>query len=176
MLPWTLGASLRDVEWTHVAGPARTVAILQGAIPQDMKWLLEKQQDILDSYAAAASRRPGRGAHRLARIRAAGSGQSLCGLPWRHVVGGAARATRHVLMGVIRQDDGDAGEVYFNSLLGLGLGDSEPAFYDKRHLVPFGEYFPGAGLGAQLDAADEPARIRISRPALRGRRCSIWRA
>ena len=49
-----------------------------------------------------------------------------------------------VLMGVMRaeqQDDG-AEDLYFNSLLALDTGEGEPAFYDKRHLVPFGEYFP----------------------------------
>ena len=42
-------------------------------------------------------------------------------------------------MGVMRQDDD--GVRYFNSVLALG-GNSKPAFYDKTHLVPFGEYFP----------------------------------
>jgi apolipoprotein N-acyltransferase len=140
ILPWTLGASLRDVEWTRVSGPARTVAILQGAIPQELKWLLEKQQEILDRYE---------GLHRdalgtdliiwpesalpdLANLYA-----DYIGAAWL----AASRSNSALLMGVIRQDDDDA-EVYFNSLLGLGTGDSQPVFYDKRHLVPFGEYFP----------------------------------
>jgi len=42
-----------------------------------------------------------------------------------------------VLMGVIRV--GDNGEDYYNSILALTAG---VAFYDKRHLVPFAEYFP----------------------------------
>jgi apolipoprotein N-acyltransferase len=140
ILPWTLGASLRNVEWTHVSGPARTVAILQGAIPQELKWLLEKQQDILDRYEGL--HRDALGADLIvwpesALPDLANLYADYIGSAWL----AASRSNSALLMGVIRQDDGDE-EVYFNSLLGLGTGDSDPVFYDKRHLVPFGEYFP----------------------------------
>src|SRR5690606_10736639 len=51
VLPWTLGLSLLGVPWTQPAGEARSVAIVQGAIPQDMKWQVSNQQNILDTYA-----------------------------------------------------------------------------------------------------------------------------
>jgi apolipoprotein N-acyltransferase len=140
ILPWTIGLSLRDVAWTQASGPARTVAILQGAIPQNMKWLLEKQQDILDIYARL--HREALGADLIvwpesALPDLANLYPDYIGRAWSQ----ARRAKSAVLMGVIREADGPGGEaVYFNSLLGMGSGD--PAFYDKRHLVPFGEYFP----------------------------------
>ena len=46
-------------------------------------------------------------------------------------------------MGLVRQAPGR--EVYFNSVMALSAvsGNSgHPVFYDKRHLVPYGEYFP----------------------------------
>ncbi|RYZ67681.1 MAG: apolipoprotein N-acyltransferase, partial [Proteobacteria bacterium] len=48
-----------------------------------------------------------------------------------------------VLMGIMRIEDvkPNEPEVWHNSLVALGR-DEEPAFYDKSHLVPFGEYFP----------------------------------
>jgi apolipoprotein N-acyltransferase len=54
----------------------------------------------------------------------------------------ARRRNSAVLMGVMRAEEQPGGQEprYFNSLLALDEG--EPAFYDKRHLVPFGEYFP----------------------------------
>jgi apolipoprotein N-acyltransferase len=141
LLPWTTGASLRDVEWTQVSGPTRTVAILQGAIPQDIKWLLEKQQDILDRYEGL--HHDALGADLIVWPESALP--DLANL-YTDYIGAAWSAARRrnsaILMGVIRQDDDAGDEVYFNSLLGLGPGNSEPAFYDKRHLVPFGEYFP----------------------------------
>ncbi|MEO8316150.1 MAG: apolipoprotein N-acyltransferase [Pseudomonadota bacterium] len=141
ILPWTTGASLLSVEWTRVSGPARTVGILQGAIPQDLKWLEEKQQDILDIYEAL--HREALGADLIIWPESALPDEANIYTDYISAMWSAAR-TKHsaVLMGVFRHDVEVPGEVYYNSLLGLGLGDSEPAFYDKRHLVPFGEYFP----------------------------------
>ena len=43
-----------------------------------------------------------------------------------------------LLIGAVRTDA--SGRDYFNSL--LALGEADPSFYDKQHLVPYGEYFP----------------------------------
>jgi apolipoprotein N-acyltransferase len=53
----------------------------------------------------------------------------------RQVYGAAHARGSDILMGVVRAD----GDDYYNSILALG---DEVAFYDKRHLVPFAEYFP----------------------------------
>jgi apolipoprotein N-acyltransferase len=49
----------------------------------------------------------------------------------------ARQAGATVILGMLEQDPVDGR--YFNSLLTLG---ERPAVYRKRHLVPFGEYFP----------------------------------
>lgn len=144
ILPWTTGASLLDVEWTRVTGPARSVAVLQGAIPQNLKWLLEKQQDILDIYEGL--HHDALGADLIVWPESALP--DLANLYPRFISSAWVSARKHdsaVLMGVIRQDEDAGDEIYYNSLLGLGTGDADPAFYDKRHLVPFGEYFPVPG-------------------------------
>ena len=46
-------------------------------------------------------------------------------------------------------------EQFYNGL--LVLSDSGGGWYYKRHLVPFGEYFPVPVVRSLLDAADEPA-------------------
>jgi len=137
VLPWTLGLSLRNVEWTRPDGPTKSVAILQGAVPQDMKWLLSNQQTILDEYAGLHAQAlgadlivwPESALPDLANVYA-----KYIGGVWSD----AERAGSDVLMGVMRLDDDKVS--YYNSV--LALGDSEPKFYDKTHLVPFGEYFP----------------------------------
>src|SRR5579862_1655440 len=49
-LPWVAGAALKSVEWTYPAGKPVTVAVVQGSIPQDQKWLDENRQTTLDLY------------------------------------------------------------------------------------------------------------------------------
>lgn len=137
VLPWSLGLSLRGVEWTKPEGTTKSVAILQGAVPQDMKWLVSNQQKILDDYEAMHNE--ALGADLIVWPESALP--DLANLYARYIGGvwsSADRAGSGVLMGVMRMDDNKID--YFNSL--LALGDSDPHFYDKSHLVPFGEYFP----------------------------------
>ncbi len=141
LLPWVVGLALQRVQWTHASGAERTVAIVQGAIPQDMKWLETNQQNILDTYA---------------KLHAQALGAQLIVWPestlpdvanryteyLTAVWSAARRAGSDMVMGTIREEatEADAEPRYYNSL--LAMGTAEPAFYDKRHLVPFGEYFP----------------------------------
>lgn len=141
VLPWTLGLSLREVAWTTPAGPARSVAIVQGAIPQDMKWLATNQQHILDTYAGL--HRQALGADLIvwpesALPDVANRYSSYIGSVWS----AARQRGSDVVMGVMRVEPGDHPDEdrYFNSM--LALAGEEPAFYDKRQLVPFGEFFP----------------------------------
>ncbi len=46
----------------------------------------------------------------------------------------------------------DAESRAFNSLVVMGAGGQVQSIYDKRHLVPFGEYMPGARLLGQMGA------------------------
>lgn len=141
VLPWTCGLALRDVAWTQPAGARISVAILQGAISQDTKWLVKNQQNILDEYARL--HREALGAQLIVWPESALPDVANYFPDYIGAVWSAARNHHSdVLMGIMREEK-DAAEAmprYYNSLLGLGEG--EPAFYDKRHLVPFGEYFP----------------------------------
>jgi apolipoprotein N-acyltransferase len=141
VLPWTLGQWLTGVAWTRPAGPPLTVAIVQGAIPQDMKWLESNEQNILDTYA---------------RLHRQALGADLIVWPEAALPDVANRYTGYisrlwsesraagsdVVFGTQREElrGNPAERHYFNSM--LALGHSDFAFYDKRHLVPFAEFFP----------------------------------
>ncbi len=138
LLPWLLGLALRHVEWNRSRGTPITVAILQGAIPQDMKWQLSNQQNILDTYQRLHRQALG---HQLILWPESALPDLVNNLP--EYVGAAwgeadAKGSSLVL-GVMRLDDDLVN--YYNSVLALGVGGT-PTFYDKQHLVPFGEYFP----------------------------------
>ena len=96
VLPWTLGQSLRERAVDRAAGPARTVAIVQGAIPQDIKWLKSaaNRQHILDIYAQAASRALGAEFIMWPEAALPDYCQRLHRVPGYRVVGLARRRTR----------------------------------------------------------------------------------
>src|SRR6516162_9223103 len=49
-LPWAAGAALYQHSWTHPSGPPVSVAVVQGAIPQDEKWLESNHETTLRLY------------------------------------------------------------------------------------------------------------------------------
>jgi apolipoprotein N-acyltransferase len=50
LVPWALAVPLGRIEWTRSSGPEVEVAVVQGAIPQDQKWLDANRQTTLDLY------------------------------------------------------------------------------------------------------------------------------
>lgn len=137
LLPWPLGLLLGQVDWTRPAGAPVPVAILQGAIPQDMKWLESNRDTTLDLYRRLHTE--ALGARLIVWPESAPPDLANNIADYLGRIWSAARALdSDVVMGVVRV--AEDGETYYNSILALGRG--EPAFYDKNHLVPFGEYFP----------------------------------
>ena len=136
VLPWALGTALRPVEWTQAQGEPVSVALVQGAVPQDQKWQAANHDTTLALYRRLNQQ--ALGARLVVWPEAAlpslanGLGRYLA-----EVWAGSRAAGSALLLGAVRTDD--EGRDYFNSLLALG---EEAALYDKQHLVPYGEYFP----------------------------------
>ena len=136
VIVWAGGRGLDSVSWTHAQGTLLPVAIVQGAIPQDEKWQLDNRDRTMERYAALNQRAYGARlivwpesaipemANEIANFLAATQANSRA-------------HDADVIMGVVRAADN--GKDYYNSILAL-TGDV--AFYDKRHLVPYAEYFP----------------------------------
>jgi apolipoprotein N-acyltransferase len=106
-----------------------------------MKWLLSNQKKILDDYAAL--HREALGAQLIVWPESALPDLANYYPDYIKAVWSAAETHgSNVLMGIMRQADGTRADnaVYYNSV--LALGEQNAAFYDKHHLVPFGEYFP----------------------------------
>jgi apolipoprotein N-acyltransferase len=135
VLPWCAGALLDRVQWTHPVGPPLSVAVLQGAVPQDLKWQATNAAPTRELYARLMNQALGA---RLIVWPEAAVPQLANEIP-QSLGDIYARARAHgsdVVMGILRVNES---EQYFNSIMTLADGIS---FYDKSHLVPFAEYFP----------------------------------
>ncbi len=135
LLPWPLGALLERVEWTRAAGPPISVAVLQGAVPQDLKWQESNIEPTRELYTRLNEQALGA---RLIIWPEAALPQLANEIP-QYLGQLYSRARMHgsdIVMGILRVDEN---EQYFNSILTLA---DRVSFYDKHHLVPFAEYFP----------------------------------
>jgi apolipoprotein N-acyltransferase len=139
---WVGGYLLQHLSWTEPAGMPFRVSLLQGNIPQDVKWRPENAEKSLKTYLAQALASDARlivlpetalplfyhqvpvdYLDTLRRHAQTNQGDILIGLPEY------ARVTR---------GDGE----YYNSVFSFGASPAQ--FYRKSHLVPFGEFIsPG---------------------------------
>jgi apolipoprotein N-acyltransferase len=129
-------AALHDRAWTTPSGNALRVSLVQGSIPQDRKWtraqfvptlrlyrdltLAESNRDLIVWPEAAIPAIEYQVRDYLDDIDAE-----------------AKRRGVQVYLGILTRDL-ESGQ-YRNSVIGLGPDHGE---YHKRHLVPFGEFFP----------------------------------
>jgi apolipoprotein N-acyltransferase len=131
-----IGWGLRAIEWTTPTGEPLAVSLVQGNIPQELKFVDSRYEATLATYARLVERSTGRlivlpeiaiprflhevapdYIERLKRTAAARDGDLLVGVP--------------VLEGDRR---------YYNAVISLGASPTQG--YAKSHLVPFGEFVP----------------------------------
>jgi apolipoprotein N-acyltransferase len=140
-LPWPVGLALRGISWTHPAGAPVSVAIVQGAIPQDEKWLESNRDTTLRLYKSLTEQVLGTRLIVWPESAPADLANDL--VPYITGLYREARSRGSALvMGVLRADPPAPGRDeprYYNSVLAL---DSSAHWYDKHHLVPFAEFFP----------------------------------
>ena len=130
------GATLRSREWTSPEGKPLEVALIQGNVPQNLKFDPERYRETLATYARLVESSKARlivlpetaiprlldsvdprYLDRLAEHAYAQQGDLLLGAPFRVRAGN-----------------------YYNGVVNLGVTPTQ--FYAKRHLVPLGEFVP----------------------------------
>ena len=157
--PWISGALLTLQDWTEDDGPALRATVLQFGIAQDQKWRAENRQRTLDYYRdgtrivqtsdivvwpeVAIPSTVGRQRAYLAQLEsdARESGQNI--------VFGILEDEIRIVETPDDETAGEAGDdapqaltetLLYNSVILINASGRQ--VYRKRHLVPFGEYFP----------------------------------
>ncbi len=130
------GFGLRGFGWTEPVGGPITVALLQGNIPQSLKWKPENLTLSIDTYTRLAARHPAQ----LTVLP-----ETAMPLMFDEISRDVLRAlTSHgdALLGVaVRTQENGHADGYVNAAVAL-TPDLQVHAYAKRHLVPFGEYVP----------------------------------
>src|SRR6185312_2017134 len=132
IVPWIIALPLRRIEWTQPAGPAVHVAIAQGNIPQNEKWLLSNRDATLDIYRKMAESAFGTPVIVFPESSLPDVADQFADY-LKQLYRDASRQDSSVVLGVLRRDEH---ENYYNSVLSLG---QKVQWYDKDHLVPFAE-------------------------------------
>lgn len=134
---WLAGWGLQQISWVTPSGKPIKVSLLQGNIPQDLKWRPDHMVTSLQTYV---------------QLVQASSSQLIITpeisfplfreeLPdvYRSILGDHARRNQgDVLIGMAER--GETNGEYYNTM--FSLGSSPEQSYRKHHLVPFGEYIP----------------------------------
>jgi apolipoprotein N-acyltransferase len=125
------GALLGHMDWTRPVGPPLTVSLLQGNVPQSLKWEPERLPLSIDTYVGLARTNPA----------------ALTVLPETAIPLFFDQVPRETLQALTQHG---------SALLGIAVRHREGGYvngavavtqegmqtYAKRHLVPFGEYVP----------------------------------
>lgn len=138
---WAGGEALRHVAWTQPVGAPFSVTLVQGNVPQDIKFNPEVLNETLDTYRRLVLQNPAR----LTVLPETALPVMRDEVPPALIEQLRDHARRNggdLLAGVFERDRGG----YYNSVFALGA--SEDAFaaaqpsYRKHHLVIFGEFIP----------------------------------
>ena len=139
-LPWLVGAWLQNYEWTEPAGAPISSTIIQAGVSQDKKWQPDQLLPIMRFYARSTATVPDSQIVVWPEVAIPSVNdrvESFIGA----VEHAAYRNGQSIVFGILeRGSEGESAGRIFNSVFIVG-GERRQA-YRKRHLVPFGEYFP----------------------------------
>lgn len=144
---WSVGGLLQGVEWVKPVDKPVEIALLQGNVAQEKKWLANEFMPTLQTYVDLTKKHmdadvivwPETAIPAYYDVVERGALNSF--------IKDAQLLSTDILAGVIAGDRGS--DHYYNSLINL----HRPADrYHKHHLVPFSEFFPLSDLFAYVSS------------------------
>ncbi|MGE0358293.1 MAG: apolipoprotein N-acyltransferase [Burkholderiales bacterium] len=133
------GALLGSLAWTTPSREPVSVALLQGNVPQQLKWREDVRERTLRDYFSQAVQSPAQ----VVILPETALPAFLDQLPAGYLESlrdHARESGKDILIGAVERAGTGARLDYWNSVVRVGAGG--PAAYRKRHLVPFGEFIP----------------------------------
>jgi apolipoprotein N-acyltransferase len=140
---WGVAFALRGIEWTQPFGAPIEVAVVQGAVPQDEKWIAGNLDSIVALYESRT--REAHGAQIIFWPESAIPDLANNHITlYRSVYAEASAHGSALVMGTLRAEENPrtGEEQYFNSVLAMDKSTQGVEWHDKHHLVPFVEFFP----------------------------------
>lgn len=129
-------------QWTSTNGEPLQVSLLQGNLPQEIKWTAEGQREAVNTYltmtgeVGSDEQPPTTQPDLVIWPEAALPMFEDQAEPILARAQAALAPDTALLTGILQRDDDGR---FFNAVVGLGNADGH---YRKAHLVPFGEYLP----------------------------------
>ncbi len=137
LMPWIAGYALAQEDWTSPADEPVRTTIVQGGVPQDRKWLREQFAPTLELYRNALLAADDSGLIVWPEVAIPAVMHQV--RPYLDLLQTDLASRRQSLALGILEPHANGRQVYNSVLL---LDGSTEQTYRKRHLVPFGEYFP----------------------------------
>ena len=134
------GGLAKSVAWSVPSGSPFTMALLQGNVPQELKWRDEVREKTMQAYREMILEAKARVVV-LPETALPAFFDELSPDYLESLRSDARRTGKEILLGTVERVFLPGNEFdYYNTL--VNLTDPSQKGYRKRHLVPFGEYIP----------------------------------
>jgi apolipoprotein N-acyltransferase len=132
-----LALSIQNIDWTEPQSTPLRVTIVQGNIPQEIKWQYDQRQNIFDIYWRETNKNWDSDLIVWPETAIPGRSENIEQSVLIPMSIAATQQGSSILTGVVVSESEK--NIFYNSMLLLG---SSQGAYHKRHLVMFGEYYP----------------------------------
>ena len=131
------GWLLQQVNWTEAQSQTLRVSMVQGNIPQEVKWRPEQRQNIFNTYWRETGEHWDSDLILWPETALPGNSEEIESSLLQPLQQAAIAHGTNILSGLVVS--GREQNRYYNSMILLG---EKRSLYHKRHLVLFGEYYP----------------------------------
>jgi apolipoprotein N-acyltransferase len=136
---WGLSGQLGSIAWVSSKGEQQPIALVHGQISETLKWDKHALSYLLQAYQVASFPLLTQSPVVVWSETAVPTFLDSALPELQPIVDKAKASNTTIITGAALREDSISGRQYFNSIVSL----DGTLRYDKRHLVPFSEFYPG---------------------------------